>query len=101
MYSTTTLKTPNADDYLRRYCNDWSQHFPVLLFNDGAGTVDFGQGREVHLCSTEACLSVTVYSQHGESEIQNLEKNIAQQLSQLGSCEPLNLQWSREEVTVS
>lgn len=53
------MKAQAPEVTLRRFFDYWSTTFPVLVFDDGVGVVDFGGGLAVHLEAGPAELKVT------------------------------------------
>ncbi len=60
MYASTVILTTRAFATLRRFCEHYWAEYPVVLFDDGEASLDFGVEGGVHLKAHPTYLTVNL-----------------------------------------
>lgn len=100
-YSSSTLKTHDGYEHLLRFCNLYSPKFPVIVFHDGAGIVDFGEDQKVYLSTTMTSLEITLCANQDPQKLSALEDRVTREMGEIISDETLRFDWKRTEVVAS
>lgn len=60
MFASTVILTTRASALLRRFCHHYWDEHPVVLFDDGEASLDFGVEGGIHLRAHPTYLTVNI-----------------------------------------
>ncbi|MDX3773150.1 DUF2218 domain-containing protein [Chromatiaceae bacterium AAb-1] len=92
---TASVTTTRARDYMRKLCIHWSHRFEVS-FDEKAGSIQFGDGKQALLQVQDNALLVTV-SSADEAGLSKLADVVAEHISRYAQKESLQFVWNNAD----